>query len=184
MLFNQLHKGIYYQADPPTGTGGGTAEPPKQEPPAEDPFPTSWEDVFKHPRFQQLNKKAQDAVNELERIRATEKAAADKALAEQNKWKELYEGTQKELSQEKVNNMRLKVAASKGLPADLVDRLRGETEEDLLKDADSLLAFMKPAEPRQGVPPIGRGGASPVINLATETDPAKVREAVRSGNYK
>jgi len=43
--------------------------------------------------------------------------------------------------------MRARVALSKGLAADLADRLRGSTEEELSEDADRLLALVKPAGP-------------------------------------
>lgn len=38
-----------------------------------------------------------------------------------------------------VASLRAKVASAKRLPAELVDRLRGETEEEIAKDADALL---------------------------------------------
>ena len=55
---------------------------------------------------------------------------------------------------------RQQVALEKGLPVELVDRLRGDTEDDLAEDADRLLALIgtprKPApDPTQG----GRGAA-------------------------
>lgn len=46
-----------------------------------------------------------------------------------------------------TENMRLKVALEKGLPADLIERLRGTTPEELAKDADFLLErFAKPTQ--------------------------------------
>ncbi len=35
--------------------------------------------------------------------------------------------------------LRFRVAAAKGVPADLIDRLRGDTEDELSADADALL---------------------------------------------
>lgn len=183
---------ICYQADPPGGGGAPPATPPPAAPPATPPastdeFPKSWEDVFKHPRFKELNTRAQTAEVELKKLQDAAKSKTDEELKKQNEFKTLYENTQKELSAEKLTNLRLRVAASKGLPADLIDRLRGETEEDLQKDADNLLTFLKPSEENndgKGVPPIGRGGTTPVIELSKETDPAKIREAVRKGTYK
>ena len=54
--------------------------------------------------------------------------------------------------------LRTKVALTKALPAELVDRLQGETEEELQADADKLLALVTPASgaprasSRQGAP--------------------------------
>lgn len=54
--------------------------------------------------------------------------------------------------------LRQKVALTKGLPSDLVDRLRGDDEEALAADADSLLALLNTptsprADPSQGAKP-------------------------------
>lgn len=179
------HKGLYLQAqDPP---GGGT--PPPKDPPATPPqnadaMPASWEEIFKHPRFKELNEAKSKAEQRLAEIEAKEKEQTEAALKKNNEWKELYEGTQNDLKKERATNLRLKVAASKGLPAEMVDRLRGETEAELNTDADSLLALMKPTEPRKGVPPIGSGGKPITIDLTTETDPAKIREAIKSGAFR
>lgn len=43
---------------------------------------------------------------------------------------------------------RYRVAVAKGVPAELVDRLRGETEDEMSKDADKLMALVKPAGPK------------------------------------
>lgn len=40
--------------------------------------------------------------------------------------------------------LRGRVAAAKGLPLELSDRLIGETKEDLEKDADNFASFMRP----------------------------------------
>lgn len=159
-------------------------EPVKQDPPIADadPFPKSWDEIFKHPRFKELNDKAKSASAELERIKAEEKTKQDEALKEQNKWRELYDGSQVELSKEKVNNLRLKIATSKGLPIELVDRLRGETEDDLNKDADSLMALVKAdGKDSKGLPRTRNQQSTSTIDFTTETDPVKIRAAVRAG---
>lgn len=61
-------------------------------------------------------------------------------------------------------NARLRVALAKGLPADLVDRLRGGTEDELAADADKLLQLVGQQAPaggsfdggaRRTAPPVG-----------------------------
>lgn len=42
--------------------------------------------------------------------------------------------------------MKLRIALRKGVPADLIDRLRGETEEEVEADADALLALVAPKD--------------------------------------
>lgn len=158
-------------------------DPKPADPKPQEQFPQSWEDVFKHPRFKELNDRAQSAEKRLQELTAAEAKQKEDALKEQNKFKELYEGLQKELEATKKANLRLKVATSKSLPAELVDRLRGETEDELTADADSLLSmFAKPAEDkRQGVPPPPRGGQNTKFDFLAESDPAKIREAYKQG---
>lgn len=64
-----------------------------------------------------------------ERAAAAEKAAADRESA----------------------LLRYRVATAKNLPADLVDRLKGDTEEELSADADALLALIPPRGARGAV---------------------------------
>lgn len=87
-----------------------------------------------------------------------QKAAAEaeaKALAEQGKFKELYEKLQADntAAQQRIKDMetaalRRDVATKFNLPAGLADRLRGATAEELEADAKLLLEAMpKPAAP-------------------------------------
>lgn len=50
-----------------------------------------------------------------------------------------------------TEKLRTKVALDNGLPYDLADRLVGDSEEDLTKDAQRLAGFVKPSDP---VPPL------------------------------
>lgn len=60
-------------------------------------------------------------------------------------------------------NLRLRVGMQKQLPAELVDRLRGDDLDEMLEDADRLIALVKPTAPQR---PQGRGdggtGKAPV----------------------
>lgn len=53
--------------------------------------------------------------------------------------------------------MRARVALSKGLSADLADRLRGSTEDELAEDADRLLELVKPAGPQRPFGDVAQG---------------------------
>lgn len=104
-------------------------------------------------RFDEVNTK----------LRAIEKAAAQAAkdasereaqqLAEQGKFKELYETAQRDLQQAQtaakaaeLARLKTEVAHKHQLPAALIDRLRGETAEELDADAALLLSVIpKPA---------------------------------------
>lgn len=82
-----------------------------------------WEEVFKHPRFKELNQKAQDAEA---KAAALEKAAQDaerKQLEEANNFKALYEKTQGEIS-----TLKPKAAQLAEMEKTLTDLLNAEVE--------------------------------------------------------
>lgn len=79
----------------------GTAAAPQaaQPAPAADAPPATWEDIFKHSRFRELQKAAKEAQAALEAQRlAQEKAEQDK-LAEQQKFHELWQKEQERVKQ-------------------------------------------------------------------------------------
>lgn len=112
---------------------------------------------------------------------AAKKAAAEaeaKALKEQGEYKTLYEKLQAELEQERtrakaleVAGMRRDVAARLQLPVGLVDRLRGETEDDIEADAKALLAALpKPAAPNINAGNSAAGGGKTAAIDDTELE--------------
>lgn len=112
-----------------------------------------------------------------------EKARADaeaKALKEQGEYQKLFEKAQAELEQERqarkaaeLAGMRRDVAAKHQLPAALVDRLRGETLEELDADAQELVkALPKPTAPNinAGNAPSSLGAGATWLNGLTEQE--------------
>ena len=104
----------------------------------------------------ELSAKAQ----ELDKIKESEKT-------ELQKLQEQYEAERTERVKFERQVLRAKVALAKSLPAELVDRLQGETEEELNADADKLLTLVAPrnvprAASSQGTsePKNGAGGSS------------------------
>lgn len=117
--------------------------------PAEKSFSQADVDRIIKERLQRESSKAEQMA---------QKAAADaeaKALAEQGKFKELYEKLQADniAAQQRIKDMELstlrrETATKLGLPTGLADRLRGDTAEQLEADAKALLEAMpKPAAP-------------------------------------
>ncbi len=123
-----------------TGTNGG--EPERK-------FTQEDLDKFVADRLVQERRQA-----EIKTKKATDAAQAQ-ALAEQGKYEELYKATQAQLADAQRAAadaqhaiMRRDVAAKVNLPAPLIDRLRGETFEELEDDAKALLAALpKPSAP-------------------------------------
>lgn len=114
--------------------------------------------------------------------KAREEEAA-KALAEQGKYKELFEKQQKELeaAAAKVKAMELQtlrqtVATKVGLPAAFVDRLRGETEAEIEADAKAILAII----PKPTAPNINASTGGTPAPITTDTVIAQKRQ---SGMY-
>ncbi len=137
----------------------------------EQPGPVPYE------RFKEVNEQLKTFKTELEKFQKAAQTAKEKELTEQQKWEQLFKERDAELSKERLTNARLRVATTKGLPAELVDRLQGATEEELAADAEKLLSLIKPVEqPRQtpGVPP-SRGGKPARLDIDGMT-PAQIRE--------
>jgi chromosome segregation ATPase len=89
-------------------------------------------------RLKELEPLARKA-QELEEAGRSELEKAQKAANEATARLAEYEKT----------TIRQRVALTKGVPADLVDRLRGDTEDEIAADADALLALVSaPKSPR------------------------------------
>lgn len=170
-------KNRYFLFNPDDAGGGGP--PPPAPPPAPDPDapPTTWEGIFQHSRFKELNQRAKAAEESLAKIEMERKAAAEKAAKEQGKWQELAEQRETELKAERLSRLRLEVASEKGIPTSLADRLTGSTLEELTKDADVLLEFLKPRS-GPGVPPAGKGTPTQPLDFSKMT-PQQIRDAAK-----
>lgn len=92
------------------------------------------------------------------------------------------EDTGKRVTALEAENMRLKVAVKLGgqLPDDLIERLRGDTEEELLEDAEKLLAHFETRKPPTDQPKVKlRGGGNPTAETSLiDTDPDKFAESI------
>lgn len=145
-------------AEESTGTEAGTAPE------------TGTETTFDADAWQQVAEKVgespDDVLKKLEHARTWEKRAKENAeAAEKLAEIEEQQKTETERLQDKLTAetaqreqlerqaMRYRVAAVKGLPADLIDRLQGDTEEDLAADADKLLELVTPKQQETGTQP-------------------------------
>ena len=77
------------------------------------------------------------AAQKLAEIEASKKSEVERLTTERD-------GVKTEAQRTAEENMRLRVALEKGIPAELIDRLRGGTKEELESDADQLLELVKP----------------------------------------
>lgn len=162
-------KGFYFDEDP--GKGGGDPPPVTPDPAKPDPNDPK---TIPYERFKEVNDKAKALEDQLKAITDAQKKADEDKLKEEQKWKDLWEKSEKEKSEKEKELLRLRVASKKGLPADLTDRLRGETEQELEADADKLLAFVDLSK-SPGVPPKKPGGANIPLDIKTMT-PEEIRK--------
>lgn len=104
--------------------------------------------------------------DELEQLRQQQMSEQERALAEA-KAQGRAEAEQA-MSPLQLEVSRLQVALAKGVPAELVDRLRGDSADELEADADQLLALVglkrqeaaeEPAQraPQRRLPQLGQG---------------------------
>lgn len=82
------------------------------------------------------------ANKEAEKLRLRLKEFEDRDKTDQQKLEERATAAERERDETRSNLLRMRVAVAKQLPAELVDRLRGGTEEELTADADALLALV------------------------------------------
>lgn len=88
---------------------------------------------------------------------------------------------EKTLAEERAARFRAEVAHEKGLTAAQVARLRGSTREELLADADELLALFPTAPAKPGIPAPdpsqGQGGSVPDLDT-------RIAEAQKAGDWR
>lgn len=81
-----------------------------------------------------------DAAARLAALEESQKTETQRLLEERDALKA-------ERDAERASAMRSRVALTKGIAAELAERLRGTTEDELSEDADRLLALIKPSGP-------------------------------------
>jgi hypothetical protein len=139
---------------------------PEPEPKSDDKKEP--EKVIPYDRFKEVNDENKELKDRLTAIEQKQKEAEDKALKEKEDYKTLFEQKEAELKNRDKELLRLRVAQKKGLPADLANRLMGDTEQELEEDADKLLEFVKQDTP-PGVPPRKLGGGSTRLDIRNMT---------------
>lgn len=140
----------------PEAPDAGTAQD-AEKPEAPKPTEVDWK-----AKAREWEKRAKENSTAAARLAELEEAQK----SEQQRASERAEAAEKELAAMRLDALKARVALAKGLPADLVDRLRGDTEDELADDADRLLALIQPGKPRGDVAQGPRGE-----DLALNGDP-------------
>lgn len=124
----------------------------------------------------EVEKALRKANKEAETLRLKLKEYEDANKSEQDKLAEAKAAAEKEAADAKRDYLRLKVGTAKGLPPEVAERLRGDTEEEMTEDADRLLTIFKPGAPT-GSADGGNQGKTPASDKQDMN--ALLREAVK-----
>lgn len=125
---------------------------PQQPAQAQPPAPAGEQHV-PYTRFKQVNDQLSSLREQLQQITGER----DQATGATQSLEQRLATLESERDQARAQAQRLQVATSKRLPAELAERLRGDTPEELAADADRLLALLKPIADGPGVPPPSGG---------------------------
>lgn len=149
--------------------------PPAPVPAPGQPPARQQEQTVPYTRFKEVNDQLAGLKQQLTALTGEkeQQASAQQTLEQR------LAALEKERSEQAAENLRLKVSAEKKLPAELADRLRGATAEELAADADRLLALIKPGG-GPGVPPPGGGSTPAKLDLSKMTA-AEIRKARAEG---
>lgn len=92
--------------------------------------------------LQEERRKAREATKQLTELQARLKEFEDRDKTELEKLTEAHQTAEQRATAAERALARYRVATAKGIPAELVDRLQGSTEDELAEDADRLLTLI------------------------------------------
>ena len=101
-----------------------------------------------------------EAERQLQAVNTRLQEIADQGKSDLEKATERAAKAEQQLAALQGEKLRFEVAAAKGLPYDLANRLQGGTRDELEADADTLIALLRPAQPAVGLridPPAAAG---------------------------
>lgn len=87
------------------------------------------------------------ANKEAEKFRLALKEREDAEKSEAQRLAEERDALAAKVAETEKRYLRIKIGADKKLPAEIAERLQGDTEDELREDADRLLALLKPGTP-------------------------------------
>lgn len=124
-------------------------------------------------------KALQKANKEAEMLRLKLKEFEDRDKNEQQLLAERVAAAEKVAADREAELRRYRVGTAKGLPADLIERLRGDSDDDLAADADKLLSLLPaPAAAPRATGASDQGARSDLSSAALNGDP--LLESVKS----
>lgn len=152
--------------DEPSDEGGGSNEGAANETPQEGAQDDDGQEA------EPKDDEPFDAQRALDKIKKLNSEARALRLRAQGR----PDPTDERIKALEAENLRIRIGARHGLPDELIDRLKGSTEEEILTDAEKLLTIVGgPGKrpPSQRPQENLRGGGAPQVE-PEETDPRKL----------
>jgi CRISPR/Cas system CMR subunit Cmr4 (Cas7 group RAMP superfamily) len=141
------------------------------EPPVEEPFDKE-RAMATITKLRETEKQAKAERKELEQLKAEKKQRDDAALTESERNKKERDELAAENAKIKTDLLRRDVISETGLPAIFADRLKGNTKEEMLADAEELAKTLPTLKTAPKLPATNPGNAQ-----TSETD-AQKRERI------
>lgn len=124
-----------------------------------DDVPTSWKDIFEHPRFTRLVTTKNKQAAQLDALNKQIADAEEAKLKENEDFKALAEKHKADLDALKIQaetsrleSLRLRIATETGINPELASRLQGTDEDAIRKDAETMLQYTQATKPGAGIP--------------------------------
>jgi hypothetical protein len=105
---------------------------------------------------------AQQLTERLEELEERDKSELERAVSKVSK-------AEKRAADAEGNLLRFQIAAEKQVPKELIQRLQGNTREELEADADELLSLVKSRTDNENTPDFDGGAREPAPELDPET---------------
>jgi hypothetical protein len=118
--------------------------------------------------LREIEKKAKQDAKELTQLKAEKQQKLDAELSETERLKKQAEEAQQENARLKSDILRRDVVAETGLPAIFADRLKGDTKEAMLADAQEIMKALPQTKVNPKVP-----ATNPANGEMVENDAAK-----------
>ena len=116
--------------------------------PAEAPAPEAQPEPQQNDVPPEMKAALRKANKEAETLRLKLKEYEDRDKTDLQRLEERAAAAERAAAERETQLLRYQVGAAAGLPADLIDRLRGSTEEELVADAAALLSLIPPPQSR------------------------------------
>ena len=165
---------------PTVDSGGTPSEALKPEPQQPEPEPEKGQEpeqpdkTVPYARFKEVNDARKALQTDMDDIKAEREQAKIDAKKEEGKYQELYEEMEGKFAQQqsandqlRLDQLRKEVAQKAGFGF-LWDRLRGETEDDLTSDLQTLIEEMPAPHAPSVDGAAGSGGRTPEAEPITE----------------